>query len=220
MVCPQNGQMREHLRAGFWHVAATNSCPCGYSGDLVKECSCSHVMIQPYRKRISGPLLDQIDSHIEVPRVDYEKLSGDRLGEPSADIRARIEKARDRAAVVCRGCGWRRRQCVPAVQRGNTCTCRLRLWRQDKGSAAEVRYGWSPSCRLSSDSLAAPLPHRAAAGRDQDVACAGGLQGFSTHEGRQVRVVCGQSDGYGKRATQPCRCATLAIRSKSAPALR
>ena len=53
------------------------------------------MMIQRYRQRISGPLLDRIDIHIEVPRVDYEKLSGDRLGEPSADIRARIERARE-----------------------------------------------------------------------------------------------------------------------------
>jgi len=60
------------------------------------------MMIQRYRKRISGPLLDRsaqppcgIDIHSEVPRVDYDKLSGDRLGEPSADIRARIERARE-----------------------------------------------------------------------------------------------------------------------------
>ena len=60
------------------------------------------MMIQRYRERISGPLLDRsaqppcgIDIHIEVPRVDYDKVSGDRLGEPSADIRARIEKARE-----------------------------------------------------------------------------------------------------------------------------
>jgi len=60
------------------------------------------MMIQRYRERISGPLLDRsaqppcgIDIHIEVPRVDYDKLSGDRLGEPSADIRARIERARE-----------------------------------------------------------------------------------------------------------------------------
>ena len=51
-------------------------------------------MITRYRKRISGPLLDRIDIHVEVPRVDYDKLADDRLGEPSADIRARIEKAR------------------------------------------------------------------------------------------------------------------------------
>jgi magnesium chelatase family protein len=51
-------------------------------------------MITRYRKRISGPLLDRIDIHVEVPRVDYDKLTDDRLGEPSANIRARVEKAR------------------------------------------------------------------------------------------------------------------------------
>ena len=52
-------------------------------------------MVTKYQKRISGPLLDRIDIHIEVPRVDYEKLSGDRVGEPSDCIRARVQAARD-----------------------------------------------------------------------------------------------------------------------------
>jgi magnesium chelatase family protein len=52
-------------------------------------------MVTKYQKRISGPLLDRIDIHIEVPRVDYEKLSGDRMGESSASIRARVQTARD-----------------------------------------------------------------------------------------------------------------------------
>jgi magnesium chelatase family protein len=50
--------------------------------DQVHECTCSHAMVSRYQKRISGPLLDRIDIHIEVPRVEYEKLSDDRLGEP------------------------------------------------------------------------------------------------------------------------------------------
>ena len=53
-------------------------------------------MVSRYQKRISGPLLDRIDIHVEVPRVDYEKLSSDRLGEPSQDVRARVEAARER----------------------------------------------------------------------------------------------------------------------------
>ena len=81
--------------ANFMLVAAMNPCPCGYHGDPVKECTCSPSMITRYRKRISGPLLDRIDIHVEVPRVEYDKLTDDRLGEPSADIRARIEKARE-----------------------------------------------------------------------------------------------------------------------------
>jgi len=70
-------------------------CPCG-CGDAVKECTCSSSTITRYQKRISGPLLDRIDIHIEVPRVEYEKLSDCRVGEPSEVIRARIESARAR----------------------------------------------------------------------------------------------------------------------------
>ena len=65
-------------------IGAMNPCPCGYYGDPMQECTCSHSMVSRYQKRISGPLLDRIDIHIEVPRVEYEKLSDERLGEPSA----------------------------------------------------------------------------------------------------------------------------------------
>jgi magnesium chelatase family protein len=70
-------------------------CPCGYYGDTQKPCTCAYALVTKYQKRISGPLLDRIDIHIEVPRVDYEKLSDDRVGETSASIRARIQAARD-----------------------------------------------------------------------------------------------------------------------------
>jgi len=81
--------------ANFMLIAAMNPCPCGYFGDPVKECTCSLSMVSRYQKRISGPLLDRIDIHIEVPRVEYDKLTDDRLGEKSEDIRARVEKARE-----------------------------------------------------------------------------------------------------------------------------
>jgi len=60
-----------------------------------KACTCAPAVVTRYQKRISGPLLDRIDIHIEVPRVDYEKLSSDRMGESSDDIRARVQTARD-----------------------------------------------------------------------------------------------------------------------------
>ncbi|MDD2922708.1 MAG: YifB family Mg chelatase-like AAA ATPase [Anaerolineales bacterium] len=82
--------------ANFQLIAAMNPCPCGYYGDSLKACSCAPVVVTKYQKRISGPLLDRIDIHIEVPRVDYEKLSGNRLGETSESIRARVQAARDR----------------------------------------------------------------------------------------------------------------------------
>ncbi|MFC2065265.1 YifB family Mg chelatase-like AAA ATPase [Chloroflexota bacterium] len=81
--------------ANFQLVAAMNPCPCGYFGDPIKPCSCSSTNITKYQKRISGPLLDRIDIHIDVPRVDYEKLSDKRMGENSAIIQNRVEKSRE-----------------------------------------------------------------------------------------------------------------------------
>jgi magnesium chelatase family protein len=81
--------------ANFQLVSAMNPCPCGYFMDPVKPCTCSSSTVTKYQKRISGPLLDRIDIHIEVPRVEYDKLSDKRLGEPSECVRARVEAARD-----------------------------------------------------------------------------------------------------------------------------
>ena len=82
--------------SNFMFVASMNPCPCGYHGDPVRECTCSMSTISRYQKRISGPLLDRIDIHIEVPRVDYDKLMADRLGEPSEAIQTRVERAREK----------------------------------------------------------------------------------------------------------------------------
>ncbi len=82
--------------ANFTLIAAMNPCPCGYLGDPVKECRCAASAVARYQKRISGPLLDRIDIHLQVPRIDYEKLSSRRPGEPSAAIRERVEQARAR----------------------------------------------------------------------------------------------------------------------------
>jgi magnesium chelatase family protein len=85
--------------ASFQLVAAMNPCPCGYYGDPVKPCTCSSMVVTKYQKRISGPLLDRIDINVEVPRVEYEKLSSARLGESSATVRERVEAARSRQRV-------------------------------------------------------------------------------------------------------------------------
>jgi len=82
--------------ANFMLVASMNPCPCGYFSDAVKECNCSAQAIARYQKRISGPLLDRIDIHVEVPRVDYEKLASKRQVETSATIRTRVQAARER----------------------------------------------------------------------------------------------------------------------------
>lgn len=79
----------------FMLVAAMNPCPCGYLGDPKRECRCSPSQIEKYRQRISGPLLDRIDLHVEVPAVDYKELKGGAGGESSETIRARVEETRE-----------------------------------------------------------------------------------------------------------------------------
>ena len=81
--------------ASFTLVASQNPCPCGYASDPDKNCSCSPLQTEKYRKKISGPLLDRIDLHVEVPRVPFEKLSSDTMSETSEKIRERVEKARE-----------------------------------------------------------------------------------------------------------------------------
>ncbi len=75
-------------------VAAMNPCPCGYYGHPVRPCTCPPKSVSKYLSRISGPLLDRLDLHIEVPPVDFEALSGSADAEPSAAIRKRVEAAR------------------------------------------------------------------------------------------------------------------------------
>ena len=79
----------------FLLVCAMNPCPCGYLGDARKPCRCSPQVVQKYRSRISGPLLDRIDLHVEVPAVPFEQLSDARRGNKSELIRQRIGTARE-----------------------------------------------------------------------------------------------------------------------------
>ncbi len=82
--------------ASFILVAAMNPCPCGYRGSRVKECTCAMGQIQKYQRKISGPIVDRIDLWLDVPAVNHEELSDkSKKGEPSADIRKRIIKARE-----------------------------------------------------------------------------------------------------------------------------
>jgi magnesium chelatase family protein len=80
--------------ANFVLVAAINPCPCGYFGDSEKACTCTASMINKYQKRISGPILDRIDIHLEVHRIPMQKLTALDGGEPSRVIRQRVEAAR------------------------------------------------------------------------------------------------------------------------------
>jgi magnesium chelatase family protein len=82
--------------ARFMLAAAMNPCPCGYFNDKSRECSCTPPMIQRYVSKVSGPLLDRIDIHIEVPAVQYKELRSTTAAEGSTEIRARVLAARDR----------------------------------------------------------------------------------------------------------------------------
>lgn len=82
--------------ANFMLVAAMNPCPCGYYGDTFRQCTCSPGLVSRYQKRISGPFLDRVDIFVEVPHIEYEKLSDERLGEKSGKVQTRVTAARQR----------------------------------------------------------------------------------------------------------------------------
>ena len=81
--------------ARFILIIAFNPCPCGYLGDMKHNCRCTQAQVQRYENRLSGPLLDRIDMHLEVPSVKYKEMSAPGSGESSAMIKARVEQARD-----------------------------------------------------------------------------------------------------------------------------
>ena len=93
--------------AKFILAATMNPCPCGYLNDPEKSCVCTPFQIQKYRRKLSGPLLDRIDLHVEVPRVKYEKLASPTASESSAEIRKRVETARAAQASRFKNFGFR-----------------------------------------------------------------------------------------------------------------
>ncbi len=94
VVTVSRAQGTHTFPANFILIASQNPCPCGYYGDPERPCVCSPQQVIKYRNKISGPLLDRIDLHVDVPRVKFEKLSSEHDGEPSEKIRERVEKAR------------------------------------------------------------------------------------------------------------------------------
>jgi magnesium chelatase family protein len=94
-VTVSRSKLSVEFPANFMLAAAMNPCPCGYYTDPAKECTCAPPQIQKYMARISGPLLDRIDIHIEVPAVKYKELSSEATGETSVSIRERVIKARE-----------------------------------------------------------------------------------------------------------------------------
>jgi magnesium chelatase family protein len=94
-VCIARAAMSLTFPARFMLSAAMNPCPCGYHNDKSRECQCTPAMIQRYISKISGPLLDRIDIHIDVPAVNYKELRGGASPEGSKEIRDRVIHARD-----------------------------------------------------------------------------------------------------------------------------
>ncbi|MEN8252459.1 MAG: YifB family Mg chelatase-like AAA ATPase [Patescibacteria group bacterium] len=82
--------------ANFTLIAAMNPCPCGYATDNNKECTCAPAQVARYTQKISGPILDRIDMHIDVPRIHINKLDNETLAEESKDVRERVGKARQK----------------------------------------------------------------------------------------------------------------------------
>jgi len=95
VVTISRAKMSLSFPSRFMLAAAMNPCPCGWLGSPSRRCRCSHHQIANYLNRISGPLLDRIDIHLEVPAVRYKELTDERRGEPSALIRERVNRARE-----------------------------------------------------------------------------------------------------------------------------
>ncbi len=105
----------------FMLVAAMNPCPCGYFGHPSTPCTCSPKAVERYLSRISGPLLDRMDLHIEVPPVEFQELASDAKGESSQEIRQRVNAARRRQVERYAGKGYACNADIPAAQLREAC---------------------------------------------------------------------------------------------------
>ncbi|MBN1693163.1 MAG: YifB family Mg chelatase-like AAA ATPase [Dehalococcoidales bacterium] len=96
VVTISRAQGRVTFPSSFMLVGAMNPCPCGYYGDPFRKCTCPQSLVSRYQRRISGPFIDRVDIFVEVPHIDYEKLTDKRLGEASEKVQARVTAARER----------------------------------------------------------------------------------------------------------------------------
>jgi magnesium chelatase family protein len=110
-VCIARAAMSLTFPARFMLAAAMNPCPCGYFNDRSRECHCTQPMIQRYMSKISGPLLDRIDIHIDVPAVNYKEMRSSSEPESSAAIRERVLRARERQLARFSGKGREKLYC-------------------------------------------------------------------------------------------------------------
>ena len=120
-VTISRAQMALTFPANFQLIAAMNPCPCGFFGDPIKPCTCATGAISKYQKRISGPLLDRIDIHIEVPRLTPDELMDRTPGEASAAIRERVAHARDRQCARLEGTPFRHNADMPSKALADFC---------------------------------------------------------------------------------------------------
>jgi magnesium chelatase family protein len=96
VVTISRAQGRVTFPSSFMLIGAMNPCPCGYYGDPFRKCTCPPSIVSRYQRRISGPFIDRVDIFVEVPHIDYEKLTDKRLGESSEKVQARVTAARAR----------------------------------------------------------------------------------------------------------------------------
>jgi magnesium chelatase family protein len=120
-------------------AAAMNPCPCGYFNDKSRECMCTPPMIQRYVSKVSGPLLDRIDIHIEVPAVQYKELRGGAAAEGSEQIRERVLAARERQHARFAQAGERTKGSAKAASR--------QIFANSQMNTQQIRA----FCELSSD---------------------------------------------------------------------
>jgi magnesium chelatase family protein len=125
--------------AKFTLIAARNPCPCGFYGDSSRPCSCPEAMVTRYQKRLSGPILDRIDMHVTVQRVDFDKLTAAELGEPSEVVRGRVTAARQRQ--------WRR------LAESNVATCNADMRIADIRAFCELDAGGAALLRSAVERL-------------------------------------------------------------------
>jgi magnesium chelatase family protein len=95
MAQKKNNMMEKKMPGGNGQGSVPHGCPCGFLGDMKRECRCTYLQIQRYRSKISGPLLDRIDIHMEVPSVPYKELSSKESSQSSSIILARVTQARE-----------------------------------------------------------------------------------------------------------------------------
>ena len=119
MVCGVAGTL--NFPAKFMLIAATNPCPCGFYSDPDKVCTCNIAQIMKYQKRASGPLLDRIDLHVEVPRLNFNKLEEVNLSENSDIIRSRVQEARNWQADRFKGTNIINNSEMSSKQLGDYC---------------------------------------------------------------------------------------------------